>query len=323
MMSHYSIRRKKYAYFSHLSSDHTQIERHEANRSCLDLFKHSSSTPSHGVKMKKSIVIAGTLIIALGCTLFRFLKNDPNALWDIVHDGCTWEQQTQGKPTPCITVNLREGWAVLKDEVSKTQVLLIPTKRVTGIEDPQIVADNAPNYWEAAWDARVYVQQRAQRILQPDDIALAINSKEARSQNQLHIHVDCLRTAVRNQLRLAQARISRSWSDMTVDGAAYRVRTLSLEELRVDNIFVLIAKQLLPGEEMDRETVVVAGAPLPGTEGGFDILVGRTGVGRNTGSGEDLEDHTCAIAREYSAVISVGRHDRCYGASCSIGPTTD
>lgn len=244
--------------------------------------------------MKRWIVVAVVSMVVIGCALFRFLEKDPNTLWDIVHDGCTRGQEVQGRPMPCTTVNLNEGWAVLKDEISKTQVLLVPTKRVTGIEDPQIVANNAPNYWRAAWAARIYVQQRAQHILRPDDLALAINSKEARSQNQLHIHVDCIRADVRDQLHLAQTRLDRSWSDITVDGAAYRIRALSAEELRDENIFVLVAKQLLPGEEMDRETVIVAGTPMEG----FDVLVGRTGVGRNTGSGEDLEDHTCAIASE-------------------------
>jgi CDP-diacylglycerol pyrophosphatase len=249
--------------------------------------------------MKKWIVALVLLVIAgIGFALFHFLRKDPNALWAIVHDGCVREQRAHGRPAPCTIVNLKEGWAVLKDEVGKTQVLLIPTNRVTGIEDPQIVADGAPNYWQAAWDARVYVQQRAPRMLQPDELALAINSKESRSQNQLHIHVDCIRADVRDQLRLAQSHISGSWSDITINGAAYKIRTLNAEELQAENVFVLVSKQLSPGEEMDLETVVVAGATSTENKEGFDVLVGRTGVGGNPGSGEDLEDHACALAKQ-------------------------
>src|ERR1700748_1288661 len=102
------------------------------------------------VAMKKWIVVLVVAVVAIGFALFHFLKKDPNALWDIVHDGCTREQRLHGKPTPCVAVNLQEGWAIFKDAVGKTQVLLIPTKRVTGIEDPQIVAKDAPNYWQAA-----------------------------------------------------------------------------------------------------------------------------------------------------------------------------
>jgi len=73
---------------------------------------------------------------------------------------------------------------------------------------------------------------------------------------------------------------------------------LSPEALRADNVFTLVLNQLSPGEEMDRETVVVAGVNSPENNEGFDVLVGRRGIGRNDGNGEDLEDHDCAIAKK-------------------------
>jgi CDP-diacylglycerol pyrophosphatase len=248
--------------------------------------------------MKKWVLVAFLILAVTGFAAFHFLEKDPNSLWHIVHDGCVREQQLHGRPTPCAAVNLAEGWAVFKDDTHKTQVLLVPTKRVTGIEDPQIVVADAPNYWKAAWNARTYVEQRARHKLQHDEIALAINSKEARTQNQLHIHVDCIRSDVHDQLGLAQPHISNSWSDIMVKGQAYRVRTLNPEALRADNVFTLVLKQLSPGEEMDQETVVVAGIILPWNREGFDVLAGRDRIGGNNGSGEDLEDHDCAIAKK-------------------------
>jgi CDP-diacylglycerol pyrophosphatase len=248
--------------------------------------------------MKKWVLVALVALAVIGFATVHFLEKDPNSLWHIVHDGCMREQQLHGRPTPCAAVNLAEGWAVFKDDTHKTQVLLVPTKRVTGIEDPQIVAADAPNYWKAAWDARIYVEQRARRKLQHDEVALAINSKEARTQNQLHIHVDCIRSDVHDQLGIAQAHINNLWSDITVNGQAYRVRTLSPEVLRAENVFTLVLKQLSPGQEMDQETVLVAGIILPGNKESFDVLVGRYGIGGNNGSGEDLEDHNCAIAKK-------------------------
>jgi CDP-diacylglycerol pyrophosphatase len=248
--------------------------------------------------MKKWILVAFAALAVIGFAAVHFLKKDPNSLWDIVHDGCMREQLLHGRPTPCAAVNLREGWAIFKDDTHKTQVLLVPTKRVTGVEDPQIVAKDAPNYWKAAWDARIYVEQRARHKLQHDELALAINSKDTRTQNQLHIHVDCIRSDVHDQLAIAQPHINDSWSDITANGQAYRVRTLSPEALRADNVFTLVLNQLSPGEEMDRETVVVAGIISPVNKEGFDLLVGRDGIGGNDGSGEDLEDHDCAIAKK-------------------------
>ena len=40
-----------------------------------------------------------------------------------------------------------------------------------------------------------------------DDISLAVNSVYGRSQNQLHIHIDCVRSDVRNALRAADPTI--------------------------------------------------------------------------------------------------------------------
>ena len=64
---------------------------------------------------------------------------DPNALWNIVNGQCVPDQSNNGDPAPCALVDLDggepRGYAVLKDLVGATQFLLIPTERVTGIEE--------------------------------------------------------------------------------------------------------------------------------------------------------------------------------------------
>jgi CDP-diacylglycerol pyrophosphatase len=47
--------------------------------------------------------------------------------------------------------------AVLPDKKGVAQFLLIPTRRVTGIESPLILEQGTPNFWNAAWVARSYV----------------------------------------------------------------------------------------------------------------------------------------------------------------------
>ena len=89
---------------------------------------------------------------------------------------------------------------MLKDLVGATQFLLIPTARIDGIESPQIVAADAPNYFADAWRARSFAEQRAGRGLPRDWMSLAINSADARSQDQLHIHIDCVRADVQETL---------------------------------------------------------------------------------------------------------------------------
>ena len=139
-------------------------------------------------------------------------------LWFIVHDECVSDQLQNQDPKPCVQVNLRDGiekgFAILKDIRGATQVLLIPTARVPGIESPMILAPDAPNYFADAWEARTYIDEALHRTLPRDDFGLAINSAANRSQDQLHIHVDCIRPDVHEALREREASIGNRWAPL-------------------------------------------------------------------------------------------------------------
>ena len=244
------------------------------------------------------LAITSALVLIAAARFVGARLPDRDALWKIVHDRCVADQQSHGDPAPCVSVNLAERWALFKDDDGNTQFLLIPTNRVTGIEDPFILTEQAPNYWKAAWAAHRFVDQRAARSLTSDQIALAINAQSARSQDQLHIHIDCIRADVRDALRLVQPQIDANWMRITVSGQQYEVRWLSADDLHSKNFFALVAEHLQPGQTMGAETMILAGAVLPDGSGGFDLLVGRLGVGGNRGGGEALEDHGCAIAKD-------------------------
>ncbi len=222
---------------------------------------------------------------------------DPNALWDIVNGQCVPDQQTTGTPAPCAQVDLSEGVsrgsAVLKDLVGATQFLLIPTARVTGIESPEILAADAPNYFADAWRARSFVEERVGRGLSRDWMSLAINSSAARSQNQLHIHIDCVSVDVHRALATYAGAIGPTWSPFPVPlaGESYRVMAVPGEDLTVDP-FRLLADGLSGGDSMGTQTLVAVGST--GTDGapGFVLLAGRADpADPGSGHGEDLQDY--------------------------------
>ena len=215
---------------------------------------------------------------------------DPNTLWDIVSGQCVPDQQTQGRPAPCALVDLAGGYAVLKDIVGTTQFLAIPTARVAGIESPEILAADAPNYFADAWRARSYVEQRAGRGLPRDWVSLAVNSSDARSQNQLHIHIDCVRADVRQTLAAYAGNIGDTWAPFPVRlaGEPYRAMAAPGDELVVDP-FRLLADSLPEGESMGAQSLVVVGATDVDGGPGFVLLAGSTDAG--SGHGEDLQDH--------------------------------
>jgi CDP-diacylglycerol pyrophosphatase len=240
-------------------------------------------------------------MVRFACAALLFLfairpavAEDPDVLWKIINQQCVPNEREYGQPKPCEKVDLTGDYVVLKDRDGATQFLVMPTERVTGIEDPAILAPNAPNYWEDAWEARSYVDERADRTMPRDTISLAINSISGRTQNQLHIHVDCVRPDVRNALHDHADAIGAAWTKFPeqLAGHGYMAMRIAAPDLTHSNPFDLLADDL-PGAKTDmgHYTLVVVGQA-----DGFVLLAGHATGLTNRGSGEELQDHTCALA---------------------------
>jgi len=252
-------------------------------------------------KSRQPLVIAGLLAAAslvIGLTAPRASAANPDAIWHVVHDQCAPDMATNHRPAPCDAVDLAGGYAVLKDLHGETQLLLIPTDRITGIEAPEILAANAKNYWQDAWAARPIFQHRAPRPVPREDLALAINSKYGRSQNQLHIHIDCVRPDVRQALSANQGRIGPRWAPLDVDlaGHRYHARRVDGADLGSANPFHLLAEDPQARADMGRETLAVIGFTFAGGRPGFVLLSDRADpLLGNIGHGEDLLDPACKV----------------------------
>ncbi|HXQ11681.1 MAG TPA: CDP-diacylglycerol diphosphatase [Caulobacteraceae bacterium] len=251
-------------------------------------------------------VVAGGAIAALAALVLWFAaplaaeSGDPNALWRIVHTLCATDMKVSGNPAPCTRVDLAKGYAVLKDIRGDTQLLLIPTDRVTGIEAPELLAPDAPNYFEDAWDSRPLFEARVGHAVPRGDLALAINSLYGRSQQQLHIHVDCVRVDVRDALAANQDRIGRRWAMLyaPLAGRRYEAMRLEGEDLGDRNPFKLLAEQPGARADMARETLAVIGARFRDGRPGFVLLSDRADpVTLDQGTAEDLMDHSCKVLR--------------------------
>lgn len=236
---------------------------------------------------------AAMVVVLLGFLGVGAAQADPNALWDIVNGRCVPDQQQHGDPAPCARVD--GDSAVLKDLVGDRQFLLIPTARVTGIESPELLAPEAPNYFADAWRARSFVDERAGFTLPRDWVSLAINSEDARTQDQLHIHVDCIRADVAEALAVHAAAIGPTWAPFPVPlvGDRYSAMAVAGEDLDAVDPFELLADGIRGArEDMGRQTLVVVGAYLPGGRPGFVILADRVDVALgDVAGGEALQDH--------------------------------
>jgi CDP-diacylglycerol pyrophosphatase len=221
-------------------------------------------------------------------------------LWGIVNGKCVPDQQANGKPDPCTQVSIGggvdKGYVVLKDRVGASQYLVMPTRLVTGIEDPQLLDAGVPNYFDSAWRVRRLVDQRLGVTLTRDDVGIAVNSVYGRSQDLLHLHVDCLRTDVRDALHGRLAAVGRSWSaPIVLAGHGYYALRLDGDDIVANDPFAALANGLkVPAADMGAWTLVLAGATFADGPG-FVLLAARADPAAGyDGSGESLQDHGCA-----------------------------
>ncbi|MCY0387316.1 CDP-diacylglycerol diphosphatase [Robbsia sp. Bb-Pol-6] len=271
----------------------------------------------------RSTLSLSLLLLTSACAWpVKRLSQSPNALWAITHGMCVPNVARTGSPSPCAEVDTAAGFVVIKDIRGRSQHLLIPTARVSGIESPMLLRPGASNYFFDAWAKRDYVIATLGKPLSDDELSLAINPTTARSQDQLHIHIDCIRPDARRGLAADDARITGQWSDWAWHGRTYRVRRLAADQLRDTDLFQLVAAQIPDAAaDMGTQTIFVTGAAnrdavapyvtgadaqKPGSAAATipdphakDLYIVVWRVRRASGDGqgaERLQDHACTVA---------------------------
>lgn len=224
---------------------------------------------------------------------------NPDVLKHIVEGACVPTMQATGHPLPCRKVDLDRRFAVLKDIMGKTQYLVLPTDPIAGIEAPELLKPDAPNFWQFSWEARSFVEEAAGRTIPRDYIGLAINSVKGRSQNQLHIHIDCVRRDVIWTLKRYQTAIGADWKPMPAWLRGHRYLAMRIEgaDLGKADPFKLLADKLPRARAtMGDQTLVVIGATFKNGKPGFYVLNDHAGATPgDQASGEELLDHSCAV----------------------------
>ena len=226
-----------------------------------------------------------------------------DTLWR-VEQTCILNRQATGASFPCLDVDLsrglRDGVAVLRAPFRQTHVVTMPTARIVGIEGSQLVAPDGRNYPQAAWDARRFVQADARRPLAWDDVGLAVNSRMTRSQDQLHIHVDCVDAALKPMLKARFATVPKdAWAEgvFTIERQVYWARRIEGPSLEGINLFRLIREIPAIGRDPGLAILAVIGMSEGGHDG-FLLLAGRSEPkrGLKQSTSEDLLDHSCGRA---------------------------
>jgi CDP-diacylglycerol pyrophosphatase len=145
---------------------------------------------------------------------------------------------------------------------------LSPTKQVLGDEDPWLQSAEAPNYFEEAWNARGFLNELQRRPLGHSDVALAVNSRLSRAQDQLHIHIGCISPLARRAIGSVAPELSDSeWTRVNwgMRGPKVWARRIGQKTLDGVNPFRLASEGIQDGAgKLGQLGIVVVGSELSG-----------------------------------------------------------
>jgi CDP-diacylglycerol pyrophosphatase len=219
-----------------------------------------------------------------------------DALRQIVQNQCVVNWTQHHDPAPCERVFLADaktdssGYAILADRKGAAHYLLIPTQTMRGVESDELLDPDLPNYFAEAWRARDVITKFAGHPVVRTAIGLAVNNVHSRTQDQFHIHIDCLRQDVVDSLRAAAEQVGETWTPINVAGSTYQAMRIEAVTLDGSNPFELVAKLSSDARHhLGDYTVVIAGEQFK-SGAGFILL---TGTGP---TGELMMDSSCAAA---------------------------
>jgi CDP-diacylglycerol pyrophosphatase len=212
----------------------------------------------------------------------------PNALWSLAL--CC--SQNLMSDVGCRSYDAVDKYIILKDNSPRKPAayLIIPTIRVTGIEDKQIFLPPVVDFWKYGW-------QQAQRLVGKPaaETGLAINSVRGRTETQFHIHIACVQPAVARTLADNAGKIG-SNPAMAVNlvlapaDHVYRVIKVRSVLTGAESPFKLVAAMPGAAAEMGAQSIAVVGTMTPGTY----YVLDTTAQGNNRGAAEELLDQTCS-----------------------------
>ncbi|MCW2315432.1 CDP-diacylglycerol pyrophosphatase [Rhodoblastus acidophilus] len=245
--------------------------------------------------LRLGFTLAFVAAIALGgLAFYRVTRaedaraSDRDDLWLVAHNLCAAMDRLTGLPLPCLKVDREAGFIVLRAPMDHARVLVVPIRKIPGVESPLLLLPDAPNPWTYAWSQRDYVANGAGRPLAWSDYALAINSRRARTQDQLHIHVSCVDPRLKRYLaRHAPPRDKWTTIDLAPWADRYRIKRIDEAGLRRDP-FKIVAEES-PGARANMAAHSLALVGYGEADAREFVLLDAGGYGH----AEELLDHRC------------------------------
>lgn len=243
--------------------------------------------------MKKKCGIALVIMLVLFYGLYHILSHR-GVLWNIVNERCGTSLDTRHS---CLVIQRKAGFVVLRDLNGPVQTLLIPTIKITGIEDQMLLDPSARNYFYDAWSYRYILNQENRRVIDPKYLSFSVNSLYGRTQDQLHIHASCLKPDVYELISRYRTQIGSAWTTLPekIFGHTYIAQKIKLNDLKSVQPF----QQLKMYAQDRHHQLKNYGLAMVSAERG-DIILLATEVNLlewNFGSAEEIQDTHCIVAK--------------------------
>ncbi|WJF91837.1 CDP-diacylglycerol diphosphatase [Paraburkholderia bonniea] len=220
---------------------------------------------------------------------------DRNILWNKIHLQCVQNYLDKDVYAPCALVDLDKNYTIYKVDGEKYPYLLLPVQKISGIEDAQLLSSGALNYFYLAWQSRTFLTSALERSLAERNISLAINAANARSQDQLHIHISCLSQEVGAVLaRVNFDEADSEWRALPekINGHIYYSKKINMDELRNENLFQVINSKVVA----DGTQMAYTGAALVNVGINKFVVLVASGTAEQGISAEEIQDPQCKIA---------------------------
>lgn len=253
------------------------------------------------ITKKKVLSLLALIVIILAAVSFYFshrISDHSGVLWKFVSQQCVPNMEQHQRPNPCEKVDLSAGYVLFKDRVGPLQYLLMPVQRITGIESSLLQQPTTPNFFLLAWQQRHLLSEKHLAAIPDSQLAMTINSVSGRTQNQLHIHLSCLRSDIARQLNQSSESFSDHWQTISLRSHPYLIRTLSPAQLAAESVFIRVAQEI-PGAADNMGDYGLALTTLQSGELAL-LAVKKDLLKANTGSAEELQDHSCQILAKHS-----------------------
>lgn len=249
--------------------------------------------------MKKTIKLLLKIFFALLLSIliyFAYLKINSDKLWQTINQQCIPEFKNGSLQSPCIKVDQQHRYVIYKDIKGPLHDLLLPLDQISGIESPILQQKNTENYFMLAWQNRQLFIKSANKPINEQYLSLAINSKYGRSQEQLHIHLACLKAEVYQIIKENEDTITKSWRPLKQRINSHQYIAIKIPATDINKIspFNYLEKY---AEEQGDNIAYYGLAMIPSSQKNeFILLASRLKLlDFNLGSAGTIQDYQCKL----------------------------